>query len=86
MSKLTAWRIPDVDVGEVRRGTGLSVEEFATRYGLTAASIRKWEAGISGPYKTARIVLAMIVSQPDALHQVLHAPKAGASSRFFRES
>jgi DNA-binding transcriptional regulator YiaG len=70
-------RIPRVDVAEVRAGTGLSVLEFATRYGLTKESVRKWEAGISQPYKTARIVLALVASHREVLEDVLSPRRPG---------
>jgi putative transcriptional regulator len=67
-------RLPQVDVEEVRRGTGLSVEEFAQRFGLTAASVRNWEQGETEPYGVARILLAIIASHPDVVDEVLRAP------------
>lgn len=69
-----AIRIPEVDVAEVREGTGLSVEDFAARFGLTVASVRNWEAGASQPYGVARILLAIIASHPHVVDEVLRAP------------
>ena len=79
-------RIPQVDVGELRRGMGLSVEEFAGRYGLTVSSVRNWEAGLSEPYKTARIVLAMVAQYPEVVHEVLGLAKADRSFRAFPDA
>ena len=69
-------RIPQADVGEVRRATGLTVEAFAARFGLTAASVRSWEAGHTEPYGVARILLAIIASHPEVVDEVLRAPAA----------
>ena len=63
-----------MDVAEVREGTGLSVEEFARRFGLTPASVRNWEAGASEPYGVAKILLAIIASHPEVVDEVLQAP------------
>jgi putative transcriptional regulator len=67
-------RIPFVDVEEVRRGTGLSVEDFAKRFGLTAASVRSWEQGVTQPYGVARILLAIIACHPEIVDEVLRSP------------
>jgi putative transcriptional regulator len=66
--------IPDVNVREVRLGTGLSVAEFAARFGLTPSSVRSWEEGSSEPYSVARILLAIIATHPEVVDEVLHAP------------
>ena len=61
-------RLPQVNVEEVRQQTGLSVEDFAQRFGLTPASVKNWEAGHTEPYGVARILLAIIA------HDVLRPP------------
>ena len=79
-------RIPEVDVAEVRHGLGLTVEEFADRFGLTRESVRKWEAGASAPYPLARVMLAIIASHPEVVDEVLAIPKAVRASRAFRDA
>ena len=69
-----AVRVPEVDVEEVRLGTGLSVEEFAHRFGLTPASVRSWEQGRTQPYGVARIPLAIIAAHPEVVDEVLRSP------------
>ncbi len=44
----------------VRRGTRLSVEDFAKGFGLTPESVRSRERGLTEPYGVARILLAVI--------------------------
>ena len=70
-----AIRIPELDVGEVRRATGLSIEDFANRFGLRPEAIRNWEEGTSQPYKVARILLAIIAIHPEVVDEVLRVPE-----------
>ena len=67
-------RLPQVNVEEVRQQTGLSVEDFAQRFGLTPASVKNWEAGHTEPYGVARILLAIIASHPEVVDDVLRPP------------
>ena len=67
-------RVPQVDVAEVRQQKGLSVEDFAQRFGLTPASVNNWEAGHTEPYGVARILLAIIASHPEVVDDVLRPP------------
>ena len=76
-----AVRVPEVDVEEVRLGTGLSVEEFARRFGLTPASVRSWEQGQTQLYGVARILLAIIAAHPEAVDDVLRAPATLAGGK-----
>ena len=69
-----AIRIPTVDVAEVRATLGLSVHDFAHRFGLTPASVSNWEAGHTEPYGVARILLAIIAAHPEVVDEVLKAP------------
>jgi len=66
-------RVPTVDAGEVRRGTGLTVEAFARRFGFTVSAIRSWEERRSQPYGVARTLLAIIACHPEVVDGVLHA-------------
>ena len=85
MPKLSAIRYPSVDVAELRHSLGLSQIEFAGRFGFTLDSIRKWESGVSAPYKTARTLLGIIARDPAIVDDVLRPPrpKADASWRPF---
>jgi putative transcriptional regulator len=76
MARPNAVRVPYVDVAEVRAGLGLTIPEFAQRFGLTPASVRNWEAGHTQPYGVARILLAIIAAHPDVVDAVLQAPRA----------
>lgn len=60
----------------MRQQTGLSVADFAHRFGLNRASVRSWEAGLTEPYGVARILLAIIASYPEVVDEVLRSPVA----------
>jgi putative transcriptional regulator len=62
---------PRVDVGALRRRTGLTQEEFALRYGLTVARVRDWEQQRSEPDAAARAYLKVIEKEPDAVKRAL---------------
>ena len=56
-----------VDVSAVRRGTHLSVEDFAVRFGLEAADVANWEHGVSEPDLAAKTLLWTIARHPEAV-------------------
>lgn len=68
---LAARRLPTVSVVEVREATGLSVREFARRYGFSEVSVQSWESGASTPYPAARILLAVLAVNRAAVDAVL---------------
>jgi DNA-binding transcriptional regulator YiaG len=77
-------RVPAVDVAELRRELGLTVEEFARRYGMAAASIRKWESGEARPFRMARVLLAIIAAHPDMVDDVLRIRQGSTADRAWR--
>jgi putative transcriptional regulator len=60
-----------VDVLAIRQNLGLSQSRFATRFGVTAATIRNWEQGRTRPDGPARTLLAVIAHHPDAVEDAL---------------
>ena len=86
MKKPKAIRIPDVDVAELRNSLGLSVAEFAERYGFTAGSIRNWEAGTHTPFRMAKILLAIVAAQPAMVDDVLKLPREARAYRAFPDA
>ena len=66
----------DVDVKGIRAKLGMSQDEFAQRYGLTAARVRDWEQGRSKPDSAARAYLIVIDKVPDAVEHALSPPHA----------
>jgi putative transcriptional regulator len=70
--RITAVRVPEVDVRQLRRRLNLSQSQFATRFGFAPASVRNWEQGRTRPDGPARILLAVIAKHPEAVQDVLH--------------
>src|SRR5882757_155370 len=63
--------LPMLDVAALRRRLKLSQAEFATRFGFSVATVRNWEQGrvlADGP---ARILLAVIANEPQAVVRAL---------------
>jgi putative transcriptional regulator len=70
--------VPDrVDVAKLRHRLGLSQSAFARAFGLDVAAIHAWEQGRRRPDRTARILLAVIASEPAAVRRALAGPPAG---------
>ena len=70
----SAYRIhvpSDIDVKALRRRFKLSQEEFAKRFGFTAARVRDWEQGRSKPDGAIRAYLMVIEREPKAVTRAL---------------
>ena len=64
--------VPDkVDVAELRRSIGLSQAAFARAFGLDVTAIHAWEQGRRRPDRAARILLAVIAREPQAVLRAL---------------
>jgi putative transcriptional regulator len=64
--------VPDaVNVRSIRAKTHQTQESFARTYGFSVAAVRDWEQGRRQPERAARILLAMIASEPDTVERVL---------------
>jgi putative transcriptional regulator len=61
----------EIDVREVRKGTGLSQSAFAARYGFSVGSVRDWEQRRRRPEASARVLLKVIQRRPDAVDEAL---------------
>ena len=60
-----------IDVAAVRRALGLSQSEFARRFGLDVTAIHAWEQGRLRPDRAARVLLAVIEREPEAVRRAL---------------
>jgi putative transcriptional regulator len=72
---------PMPDVALLRRRLKLSQAEFATRFGFSVATVRNWEQGrvlADGP---ARILLAVIANEPQAVIRALRPAVRVARSK-----
>ncbi len=64
--------VPDqVHVAKLRQRLGLSQNAFARAFGLDVTAIHAWEQGRRRPDRTARILLAVIAKEPDAVLRAL---------------
>jgi putative transcriptional regulator len=74
--------LPMPDVAALRRRLKLSQAEFATRFGFSVATVRNWEQGrvlADGP---ARVLLAVIANEPQAVVRALRpVDRTNRSSR-----
>lgn len=70
---LHTYEVTDVDVGAIRKATGLSRPKFAKRFGLDARAVQDWEQGRRRPDRTARVLLKVIQRDPDAVVRALAA-------------
>lgn len=64
-------RVPAVDVRAVRRKLGMSQDRFARSFGVSAATVRNWEQGRRRPEGPARVLLAIIDREPNAVRRML---------------
>ena len=64
--------VPDaVDVAAVRQQFGLSQAAFARRFGLDVTALQAWEQGRRRPDRTARLLLAVIAREPEAVQRAI---------------
>lgn len=62
-------RVPLAKV--IRRGLGLSQQEFAEIFGIPIGTLRDWEQGRFEPDQAARSYLKVIARNPDAVRRAL---------------
>ncbi|HYA04661.1 MAG TPA: helix-turn-helix domain-containing protein [Xanthobacteraceae bacterium] len=60
-----------IDVREVRRRLGLSQTAFARAFGLEVTALHAWEQGRRRPDRAARVLLAVIAKEPQAVLRAL---------------
>jgi putative transcriptional regulator len=59
------------DIKQARKRLGLSQEQFADVFGVSASSLRKWEQGQYAPSGAAKALLKVIALEPDAVLRAL---------------
>jgi putative transcriptional regulator len=60
-----------VDVKAVRAQVGMTQEQFAARFGFSAATLRHWERGDRSPRGPALVLLNVIRHNPKAVIDAL---------------
>ena len=59
-------KVKPADIKTARKKVGLSRDDFAEAFGLSAATLRKWENGERNPTGAARALLMIISREPEA--------------------
>jgi DNA-binding transcriptional regulator YiaG len=62
---------PVADVRLVRESFGLSQDEFATRFGFEASTVRNWEQGRNKPDPAVQLLLKIIETEPGVVEKIL---------------
>jgi len=65
------WRPSSVDVAAVRGRLGFTQAEFATRFGVSVATLRHWERGDRNPQGPALVLLNLIDRDPAGVLRAL---------------
>jgi len=60
-----------VDVAALRGKLGLSQARFARAFGLDVGAVQAWEQHRRRPDRTARVLLAVIAREPEAVMRAL---------------
>jgi putative transcriptional regulator len=75
--RTTVVRVPQIDVAEVRKKTGLSQGKFANIFGFSSSTLKNWEQKRNAPAGPSRVLLTVIDRDPGA---VLKALRVGAKA------
>lgn len=59
------------DIQKARKRLGLSQDQFATAFGVSASTLRKWEQGQRSPTGAAKTLLKIIEREPQAVVRAL---------------
>lgn len=70
-SRRTLVSRPEPDVRALREGLGMSQAEFAAAFGVSVGTVRNWEQGRREPQGPARVLLAVIEREPEAVKRAL---------------
>lgn len=62
-----------VDVRSLRKALHMTQAQFAGQFGLAVGTIRDWEQGRAAPDGPARVLLAVVQHDPEAVKRALEA-------------
>ncbi len=65
------WRPSPVDVATVRGRIGFTQAQFASRFGVSVATLRHWERGDRSPQGPALVLLNLIDRDPAVVLRLL---------------
>lgn len=63
------------DVKKVRRSLGMTQQVFATTFGFSLETLRKWEQGVNSPDHSVVSYLTCIQKAPQVITKLLHTNK-----------
>jgi putative transcriptional regulator len=72
--------VPNIDVAVMRARLGLSQGDFAAAFGVSVATVRNWEQGRRRPDGPARVLLAVVDREPEAVLRALDVPRSEAKA------
>jgi putative transcriptional regulator len=61
----------DIDVQGARLRLGMSQSVFASTFGVSPATLKKWEQKVRRPAGAAKVLLRVIEREPDAVRRAL---------------
>lgn len=62
----------EIDVKAIRKGLGLSQDDFAAEFSFSLSQIRDWEQGRTRPLGSNRAYLLLIARHPDVVREMLN--------------
>jgi putative transcriptional regulator len=65
------YRPCEVDVAGLRKRLGLTLEQFAARFGCSIATLRSWERGDRAPRGPALVLLNLVDKEPRVMLRAL---------------
>ena len=65
--------VPVTDVKKARARSGLTQDRFAKVFGISIHTLRKWEQGQRHPRGPAKVLLAVIDKEPEAVLRCISA-------------
>jgi putative transcriptional regulator len=71
MAARTIHVISPYEIQSARKRLGLSQEQFAEVFGVSASTLRKWEQGQHAPSGAATALLKVIALEPDVVLRAL---------------
>jgi putative transcriptional regulator len=66
--------VKPADIQRARKKLGLSQDEFAEAFGVSASTLRKWEQGQRAPTGAAKTLLKIVEREPRAVIRALSQP------------
>ena len=70
-ARVTRIAAPEFDVRKLREALGLTQEQFAAAFAVSVGTVRNWEQGRREPQGPARVLLAVIAREPEAVKRAL---------------